>query len=346
MAFLPGVNEQADVDYSSVQLRALERAFYGPDRPVKPPHPRPGVAGPVVVPVVLPDVGPTNPLTDLLTRGFNPKGPPSLLSELINRPPPMSDFERLMQRDYVPRGEPTPTVARTGSLLAALARGSALIGGLLYSSPVGEGSDRPDAETFTRRAEPRGPTRRPKVTGKRARPTTKAPRTEPGGGPQSPLLPDTSRRPLPYPQTLDEPLRVAEPQPLPQPFPAPTGAPQATPFPVGSPLRVSLPDPFSLPLVEPYNRPKPGVRSLRPPRARAIDNPYQVPQTDRPGLTAFQRDTLPSGLTNPARGDCSCPGKSSKPKKKRKPRNECYEGTYRENAKGLLKFRKRKIPCQ
>ena len=317
--------------------------------------------GPIVQPLPVPNPffpAPTTPLADLLTRGFNPKGPPSLFSELINRPPPISDFERLLQRPLTPRGSSEPITARSGSLLAALARGSALIGGLLYSEPAGLGSDRreefaPDFGNEWDDEPPlilRGPSSRPVTRGQ--------------DSPESPRarLPESTqtdpRRPVPFaapvsPRTV--PLPYLPPISISEPDIEAPRLPQIDPLPkVGSP---TLPSPFSWlnPFAFPFPLPLSLLRPAPTRSPRTFANPltdtsgsvYRSPRINSRPLTAFQPQPLPSALTNPARAnDCSCPGKPTKERKKRKPRVECFEGTYRENAKGITKFRKRKIPCQ
>jgi len=53
-----------------------------------------------------------------------------------------------------------------------------------------------------------------------------------------------------------------------------------------------------------------------------------------------------SGGYSPPRSSKTCECKPKKKRKKKEPRQVCYGGTYRETATGLVKQKRRKIPCQ
>lgn len=53
----------------------------------------------------------------------------------------------------------------------------------------------------------------------------------------------------------------------------------------------------------------------------------------------------PQPINQPQLDKCKCPKKQTK-KRKRKPREECWKGSYTETAKGTLKRRREKVPCQ
>jgi len=277
---------------------------------------------------------------DLLKKpGTIGTGPtPDSFEDLIRRPrsaprPPPSDFEELLKRK--------PYRAARGSLAAALARASVLIGGLFYPSTLGDsdlGYKAPKTKTGRK-----GPPRRPKL-----RTRTR----------------DRELPPPPFGQTIpdrlpprDAPSRDTRPRPQTRPaiLPSPT-SPKARPqprpgrAPTAAPLGRSNPNPafLAFPFFSPGSRraPLPAPLSFSPSPLTANDPIYRDPISDR-GLTA----PLPAGLTFPTplpgpSDPCSCPPKGSRTRRKRKPRTVCYRGEYVEKANGLTKFRKRKIPCQ
>lgn len=135
-------------------------------------------------------------------------------------------------------------------------------------------------------------------------------------------------RPLPLPGPL--PLPFAPPLPGPQPSPRPQPRPETRPQPLPNPL----PEPLPLPRPLPRLNPRPG--------------PRPSPLTFSSPLTGVGTLTLPLPQPTPREelDKCDCRRKQDKPKKPKKPRDECYRGTYIEKANGLIKHRKDKIPCQ
>lgn len=222
-----------------------------------------------------------------------------------------------------------PFAVATGVLEGTLALGSYLSGRALelaigrlgdVAPPVGGGGG-------VEEDEPLGPFGQPEVGVTAPRPPA-APVLDPFSPPWSTFQPGPGSpgafqfpEPTPFPQPGDlggEPvplLQLPPPLPIASPFPVPT----LDPLSLGSPAGSAFPPPVTVEI--------PG------------QNPFQDPGTRSP-LTPFQ----PPGVDSPSkRKRCDCP----KPKRrKRKPRTECYRGTYIERANGLTKFRKEKIPCQ
>jgi hypothetical protein len=136
----------------------------------------------------------------------------------------------------------------------------------------------------------------------------------------------------------------AAPAPSPARMPAPAGptAPRTgktgsrstvARAPVGS---VGL---FALPLlVDPFGKPKRGFATAL--KASPSPFPATSPATKPSARTVAQ---VMTGSTDP----CNCPhGKRKKPRGERKPRTECFTGTYTETARGISKKRSTQVPCQ
>jgi hypothetical protein len=276
---------------------------------------------------------------DLLKRPGNVgKGPtPDSFEDLIRRPRsrPPSDFEDLLKRK--------PYRAAPGSLTAALARASVLIGGLLWPSTLGDsdlGYKAPKTKTGRK-----GPPRRPKLR-TRSRPKDRALPYPPELQTVADRLPppnepyfETRRRPqiaIPSPR----PDTRAAALPRPRPVRAPTAAPAGRTYP--------SPEFLAFPFFAPANRPArlPTPQAFTPSPLTASGPANRIPEIDRRGLTAPNPAALTFPATQPLPSDpCQCP-KGTRTSRKRKPRTVCYRGEYVEKASGLTKFRKRKIPCQ
>jgi hypothetical protein len=185
------------------------------------------------------------------------------------------------------------------------------------------------------------PTPKPVQTPQVPLPTDRFP-----GSPQLPPMPLTvpsiyrrrmrvpKRRPAPAPgritDTLSVPTITARPLPMPKPSPTPR------PMPVLSTPRSVLGGLQLDPLTGLYLLTRQARSNLA--RNRALEAPLTRPQSNplTSSLGAF------AGV--PSQAECSC-SKSPKKRGKRKARTVCYEGTYRENARGIRKLRRREVPC-
>jgi len=291
-----------------------------------------------------------------------------------NRPVPGNpDFEDLLRRpdSTIGRG-PLPSergipVAR--GAVPFLARAAGLLGGLLYPTPTADSDLGYKAPPPPR---PPRPTRRPTRPGRRPpkppldvladllrdRPRPPFPQTPADSLPRPDLRPNPRTR-QPAPDVGSNPIAPPRllPQPQPQAVPTPTASPSTStrPLPASRPLPVPRPStiawPYLLPILAALPRP-----SSRP----ANRNPL----TDSPGLSrpGTSGDTLtqirpaprpltaplPQPLASPIGGSsdpCKCT-RSSKPKRKRKPRSVCYRGSFTETRASTLKVRKEQIPCR
>lgn len=270
----------------------------------------------------------------------------------VGRPPPESPFEELLRRrpTYTP-GNPTdigqrarPVAAGARSLAALLARGSLLIGGLLYPSRTSS-TDVVTREELLRRTAgqrpPRGPRRRARL--RRPERDRPSPIPWPTGTPAD-SLPGPRTRPSGTPAPVVVPIpRIAIPTgaprtralPRPQSGPAPTATGGFLPSTIQFPsLRTPVPMPAPLP----------APRVSQPLPSGTIGSPNRLAQFDRPTLPLTAVQTAPL-LSPPPPGDnrCTC---TKAPRKKRKRRTECYRGTFTETARSTTKVRKEKIPCQ
>jgi hypothetical protein len=181
--------------------------------------------------------------------------------------------------------------------------------------------------------------------------------------------------PNPFNNPDYSPDPYAEPAPIPVPYivPNPAGLPYGYPFEaplpevrvVGTPARAPnlAPAPqFVSPLVQPFGLPAPDVIANPFVSPRSNTKPVSVPRSGlaRPFLPSQftppspladigpQEEPLPrTKPTKPDTQDCQCsPNKKDKKKEKREPRDVCHTGTYVELKNGLLKYRRKEIPCR
>lgn len=172
-------------------------------------------------------------------------------------------------------------------------------------------------------------------------------------------------------EPFDDPLSVPELQPFRTPSPAPVRTPApfvvpATPAdPFSAPRRFAdpfttpvpgpfdfpdIPNPFRYPIGDPVTTapPTPGTPTAPP----GVFAPPGMPDLFvPPGLDPFQTpfaQPLAQPLGNPSRADpCNCADtKKKKKKEKRKPREVCYRGTFREYKDGTSKNRLEQVPCE
>lgn len=185
--------------------------------------------------------------------------------------------------------------------------------------------------------------------------------------------------PNPFNNPDYQPDPYAEPTPAPVPYivPNPAGLPYGNPFEAPLPEVRVIGQPFRAPglvpnpMLQPYPFPEPGTfpapqatpRATPIPRAQPFAaprlSPY-VPKLARPFLPVPFRSVSPLGSpdvqpeprpigrpTKPDTTDCQCTkSDKDKDKKKRKKRTVCHEGTYIELSNGLLKYRRKEIPCR
>lgn len=173
--------------------------------------------------------------------------------------------------------------------------------------------------------------------------------------PQPIRLPET----LPEPGLQPEPRRITKPgprpgvQPYPSPLPLPKPAPRPTPRPVPKPApwhdpaSDDWPDRFTAPKPEPVRLPTPSPRPLIPEPTGFLTplQPGMGPSpAPTPTPTPFPGGDLAGSPTDP----CKCAPTETKRKKpqRREPRTDCYRGTYRQLARGIVYHRLRKIPCR
>jgi hypothetical protein len=159
---------------------------------------------------------------------------------------------------------------------------------------------------------------------------------DPGPGP-APTPTSTPRvDPVPFDpvfQPFDQPGTFAQPVPTGAPAPDVLGDPFADP--IGDPIG----DPFASPDVPAGPRGSPRAPtvpdSFASPAPDVVDSPFADPL-----LTEFGPDSVP-----PEHDACQCDKKKAK-KKKSKPRDVCYRGTYRQNSRGITYNRLEEIPCE
>lgn len=296
---------------------------------------------PEAAPAPRPTVTGEQLLEELLKRRtVTPKGPGGKIPGL---PPTVPEFEELLKRPRTPTPDvPKVPAAGAGRVVGVLGRVLGTVGAILYPTPTAS-----DDVLYP--------------------PGTAVPPQPDRGRP----VPPPEDRPL----VLPEPTGPSEqPEPLPQSIPDRTGPPRETwpevpaqwpivllPLP-REPQSQSRPQPttgrvptagyagqtlpnLSFPLPSPQLRPAPlpgfGMLPFSPPGA--IVPTTRNPLIDRP-LTLPQA----SPLTSLASGCPPCPSssRSTRPKRKRKPREICYRGEYVETSRGTTKFRKRKIKCR
>lgn len=161
--------------------------------------------------------------------------------------------------------------------------------------------------------------------GRAPRPTGTAPTALPGGAPApSAPAPSSTSRSSP---------RVSWPS-------GPIGTPSTPPAPSRGAVLARQLLPF-LPLLIPRGGSSRG-------RARAPGGPALLPAL--PGPSALPQMSYLTAFQGRAVGSRDCPPGCEPAKRKRKAsrktRTECYQGTYTETAKGLVKRKKRKVPCR
>jgi len=146
--------------------------------------------------------------------------------------------------------------------------------------------------------------------------------------------------PLPVAPPTVEPFTPSTPAPFAPNAPAPFAPPQVFPteFPFAPPAPTPLPTqiPFAPPSVSPG----------------ATTFPFLPPL---PGLTPFNPtgvgyNPLPAQFAQPAKppndqNRCRCTTEKKK-RKKREDRKVCWQGTYREMARGVIKHRKERVSCR
>lgn len=229
-----------------------------------------------------------------------------------------------------------------GTVTRVLARAGGLIGGLLYPSEI-----TPEVPIPKRAPGPttRGGARRPGPPP--AGPVKAVPPggSAPGRTPARPSAPVAVQNPL-------EPILRGPPGPVSVPVtrPIPTGpvGPGGAPGPAGT--RPASRWPTWLPYLAPLLS-----RSLRTSSRGRRSSELGIGRTPTgvtdpltgvtPGMQPFPQSGTPVGPGQGARRDCECNG-TRKRRKKRKPRTECYYGTYTEKASGLVKRKKRKVTCK
>lgn len=160
-------------------------------------------------------------------------------------------------------------------------------------------------------------------------PTAPAPGVRPSPSPTS--------QPVPIGDPTLDPLPIGEP--VPQPGPAATPGPGAAPAPLNTPLG----DPLGLPFGDPFALPPlPTTVTPRPPSVVPI-GPIGDLLVD-PIIPTLQPTRQPP-RTEADRCNCE-EKKDKKPKKKKPPREECWQGTYTQKSRGIVYARKRRVPCE
>lgn len=125
----------------------------------------------------------------------------------------------------------------------------------------------------------------------------------------------------------------------------------ATPNPTSTPAPDVLGDPFADPIGDPFGDPfpAPDVPAGPSPRPGSPNEPiFFAPSAPDPVADPFADPLLTEFGPNPQRPDsdtCSC-AKKPKKKKKSKPRDVCYRGTYRQNSRGITYNRIEEVPCE
>jgi hypothetical protein len=157
------------------------------------------------------------------------------------------------------------------------------------------------------------------------------------------------------------PVVVSAPRPTNEPIFSPLYQPFDLPGLIGNPFSFSVPTtspgtPTGAPtLSTPLSFVDSPVFSLFTPQP-APSSPAPRPSTPAPLPLSLASPLTGSGLppnliatptptSSPDERNCRCSDPKKK-KRKKKAREVCYRGEYVERSKGLLKFRKRKIPCQ
>jgi hypothetical protein len=236
-----------------------------PTRPThRPPTVDPNTGQPLpVVPAVIP-----GEFERLLRRV------PTEFEKLL-RKKPLSDFERLLQRQFVPQ-DFYAAAARTAKTAARVLLASRVLtgaGALLYSAPAGKGSDigKPNQPKKGPKARRRPNPPSSQLPSSSAPPRTPAILPQPVTAPV-PVVRVPLARPQPQIRALPEPRSLPSAQPAPQPKPAPR--PERFRFPLLLPTLLTGPTP-ALRIVAPTTttsgtpgtirdilaRPRPGIRA-------------------------------------------------------------------------------------
>jgi hypothetical protein len=137
----------------------------------------------------------------------------------------------------------------------------------------------------------------------------------------------------PFTPSVPAPFAPGAPAPFAPPAPFPTEFPFAPPAPAPFPTGI----PFAPPSVGPGSTPFPFLPPL-------------------PGLTPFNPtgvgyNPLPAQFAQPAKPPsdqdrCRCTAEKKRKRKKREDRKVCWQGTYREMARGVIKHRKERVSCR
>jgi len=157
-----------------------------------------------------------------------------------------------------------------------------------------------------------------------------SPRPRPRDPAPSPVTPPTVE---PFTPSIPAPFAPGAPAPFAPPAPLPTQFPFAPPAPAPLPTQF----PFAPPSVGPGSTPFPFLPPL-------------------PGLTPFNPtgvgyNPLPAQFAQPAKPPndqdrCRCTSEKKRKRKKREDRKVCWQGTYREMARGVIKHRKERVSCR
>ena len=175
-------------------------------------------------------------------------------------------------------------------------------------------------------------------------PGTRPAPSSPPGSPGEPGGPE--REALPVPPLPEAPGRAPAPGPSPGPARTPSAPPGRSPGPgrAPGPSPGPWPAPFPTPTPSsppwwqliPWPIPWPSLaRRIRPSSARDPLTAVEPGRVELPTTEPVPRPDL----------DRRCQERKRK-RRKRKPREECWQGTYTETATGLLKRKRRKIPCR
>jgi len=349
----------------ALQSSQLAEVVVRAPKPAPAPPPPPTLRPPSA-PVMpsLPSAGET--LAEIVISGARPKPrtPPPKRTAPRRSPPPKTRPGRRRPTTRpspgrIPIPTPIPEVVVRGTRAASrrfpiLALVGPLIGALaavdrygtqnMFDRMYGGPNDDEDRDPGQPPAERRDPTPVPEgdvsagspmpvitVTG--SRPFLGVPTVRPGG----------ASAPLGSPSLL--PISLVEPRiPIsPRPEQAARPRPQPTPSPriVSDPLTLSPPVPALQPLPAPrFPGPEAAPRPPKAPIRPVLPTP----------LTPIQGLVVPSPKPSPVPvldlDKCNCAKKPEKNRKKRKPRTECKQGTYRQTAMGITYKPRRTVPCQ
>jgi hypothetical protein len=295
------------------------------------------------VPIALPGALVTGEemFESLLQRPRSTPAPASPFRQLLERGP-LSDFERLLARDYVPRVlERVSTAARTAGRLLVESRWALGLGALLYSGEVGAGSDfgKPELDRIRRKGPRRRPRRFPRPPGPDvpSRPAIRAPATRPQlplpaiPEPLAPVRVHALRLPSPLALVRTAPVPAQKPSPQPAPAPRPMNLPRVQLLSSFDPLQLFRTAPSVRPRRDTVTRFQPGQLSEVDPRARPGARPLTSPK--------------PKPVASPSQGCGPCSSKRTQRERKRKCSNP-QVSTQRETRGGVeYLITTRKITC-